>query len=382
MENYIAKTFLGLEGVLAEELKALGAQNIQPLNRAVSFDSDLATLYRANMALRSGLRIMYPLGVEKIRNQDQLYAFAKKINWLRWFTNEQTFAVYAVVNNAPAFTNNLFVALKVKDAIADQFRQVTGLRPSIDKDRPDVGVHVHIFGDQCTISIDCSGDSLHRRSYRTGGHAAPLNEVLAAGMVLLSGWDQTSPFVDFMCGSGTIVTEAALLACKKAPNLNRKTFGFHHWKSFDATLFETVRQELLDAEIEWEHWIYGSDIENRAIKEARENITNAGVDDVVRLSVADFKDRPVPSGGAGTIIINPPYGERLKPDELNLLYKRIGDTLKQNYSGYTAWILSSNAEATKCVGLKATKRLVLYNGSLECRYLKYELYKGRKEEEA
>lgn len=380
MENYVAKTFLGLEGVLAEELNALGAQNIETINRAVSFDCDLPTLYKANMSLRSCVRILHPLGVERVRNQDQLYNFAKQINWLRWFTPEQTFAVYAVVNNAQAFNNNLFVALKVKDAIADQFRQIKGARPNIDKANPDVGIHVHIYGEQCTLSIDCSGGSLHRRGYRTGGHAAPLNEVLAAGMVLLSGWDKNSPFVDFMCGSGTLVTEAGLLASNKAPNVGREVFGFHHWKNFDQELFEQTRQELLDAEIEWEHWIYGSDIEPRAISEARVNITNATVDDVVRLSIIDFKDRPVPAGEPGTIIINPPYGERLKSDELNLLYKRIGDTLKQNYAGYTAWILSSNSEATKCVGLKATKRLVLYNGALECRFLKYELYKGRKEE--
>ncbi len=379
MENYIAKTFHGLESVLARELNELGATEVQELNRAVSFRADLSLLYRANMALRTALRIMYPLAVEKVRNQDMLYQLAHQINWQRWFTPNNTFAVYAVVNKNPAFTNTQFVALKVKDAIVDQFRRLKGERPSVSKERPDVEVHVHIYEEQCTISIDCSGAALFKRGYRSGGHPAPLNEVMSAGLVLLSGWDQNSPFVDFMCGSGTIVTEAALLACRKAPNVHRSTFGFHHWKNFDAQIFEEQRQALLDQEIEWEHWVYGSDIEPRAIAEARKNAVNAGVDDVLRLSLIDFRDRPVPAG-QGTIVINPPYGERLQPDELNLLYKRIGDTFKQNFAGYTAWILSSNSDAAKAVGLRASKRLVLFNGPLECRFLRYDLYAGKAEE--
>ena len=375
MEYYIAKTFQGLEEVLAEELKGLGAQKIQILKRAVSFECDTLTLYKANMSLRTALHILYPIAVEKVRNADELYKIVRAINWQRWFKLEQTYAVKAIVNNNESFNTPLYAALKTKDAIADQFRQITGERPNVDKENPDVIVHVHIFGIQCTISIDSSGPSLHRRGYRSGGHAAPLNEILAAGMVLMSGWDRESTLVDFMCGSGTIVTEAALIAANKAPNLRRKMFGFHYWKNFNKELFDQARNELMEAEREWDHWIIGSDIDARAINEARQNIVNAGVDDMVRVSVSDFRDRPVPQA-PGMIIVNPPYGERLRPADLEALYKGIGDTLKQKYTGYTAWVLTANPEATKKVGLRPTQRVILYNGSLECRFLKYEMYEG------
>ena len=377
MEQYIAKTFQGLEEVLAEELKTLGAQNIIKLKRAVSFDADQLTLYKANMASRTALHILHPIAVEKVKNADTLYSLVKTINWQRWFRKEQTYAVRAIVNNNEAFNTPLFVALKTKDAIADHFRQLTGERPNIDKDNPDVEIYVHIFGQQCTISVDSSGPSLHRRGYRTGGHAAPLNEVLAAGMVLLSGWDKASPLVDFMCGSGTIITEAALIAANKAPNLRRKVFGFHSWKNFNPELFLQARTELMEAEVEWENWIYGSDIDGRAIKEARQNLEAAGVDDIVRITQADFREKEAPKT-VGTVIINPPYGERLKPEDVEALYKEIGDALKQKYKGYNAWILSSNPDAVKRIGLRAAERLVLFNAALECRFLKYELYEGSK----
>lgn len=377
MEQYIAKTFQGLEEVLAEELKNLGAQNIIKLKRAVSFDADQLTMYKANMALRTALHILHPIAVEKVNNADNLYSLVKSINWLRWFRKEQTYAVRAIVNNNDAFNTPLFAALKTKDAIADLFRQLTGERPNIDKDNPDVEIYVHISGQQCTISVDSSGPSLHRRGYRSGGHAAPLNEVLAAGMVLLSGWDKQSPLVDFMCGSGTILAEAALIAANKAPNLRRKVFGFHYWKNFSPELFLQARSELMEAEIEWENWIYGSDIDGRAIREARQNIEAAGIDDIVRISQGDFREKEAPPT-PGTVIINPPYGERLKPEDVEALYKEIGDALKQKYKGYNAWILSSNPDAVKRIGLRAAERLVLFNGALECRFLKYELYEGSK----
>jgi len=381
MEQYIAKTFQGLEEVLAEELKNLGAQNIIKLKRAVSFDADQLTMYKANMALRTALHILHPIAVEKVNNADNLYSLVKSINWLRWFRKEQTYAVRAIVNNNDAFNTPLFAALKAKDAIADLFRQLTGERPNIDKDNPDVEIYVHISGQQCTISVDSSGPSLHRRGYRSGGHAAPLNEVLAAGMVLLSGWDKQSPLVDFMCGSGTILAEAALIAANKAPNLRRKVFGFHYWKNFSPELFLQARSELMEAEIEWENWIYGSDIDGRAIREARQNIEAAGIDDIVRISQGDFREKEAPTT-PGTVIINPPYGERLKPEDVEALYKEIGDALKQKYKGYNAWILSSNPDAVKRIGLRAAERLVLFNGALECRFLKYELYEGSKIKDA
>jgi putative N6-adenine-specific DNA methylase len=338
-------------------------------------------MYKANMALRTALHILHPIAVEKVNNADNLYSLVKSINWLRWFRKEQTYAVRAIVNNNDAFNTPLFAALKTKDAIADLFRQLTGERPNIDKDNPDVEIYVHISGQQCTISVDSSGPSLHRRGYRSGGHAAPLNEVLAAGMVLLSGWDKQSPLVDFMCGSGTILAEAALIAANKAPNLRRKVFGFHYWKNFSPELFLQARSELMEAEIEWENWIYGSDIDGRAIREARQNIEAAGIDDIVRISQGDFREKEAPTT-PGTVIINPPYGERLKPEDVEALYKEIGDALKQKYKGYNAWILSSNPDAVKRIGLRAAERLVLFNGALECRFLKYELYEGSKIKDA
>jgi putative N6-adenine-specific DNA methylase len=378
-QTYIAKTFFGLEEVLAEELKAIGAENIEKINRAVSFEADELTLFKANMGLRTALRILHPLAVEKVRDQDDLYALAREINWMRWFTNDQTYAVRARVAKAPAFKTPLFVALKTKDAIADQFRHFTGARPNIDKENPDIEIHVHIFKERCTISIDSSGESLHRRGYRKGGHAAPLNEVLAAGMVALSGWDMQSPLVDFMCGSGTILTEAALAALNRGPNVDRKRFGFMNWKNFDRVNYSEARMQLMAEERSFEHKIYGSDTNRRAIKEAIENARNAELTDYLDISNYDFRDYPVPEG-EGTVIINPPYGERLRPEAIERLYKSIGDVLKQNYAGYTAWMISSNMDAVKKVGLRPSKRIVLYNGALECRFLKYEMYKGRKEE--
>lgn len=378
-QTYIAKTFFGLEAILEEELKAIGAENIEKLNRAVSFEADELTLFKANMGLRTALRIIHPLAVETVRNQDDLYNLVRELNWMRWFSNDETYAVRARVNKTEAFNTPLFVALKTKDAIADQFRHFTGERPNIDKDRPDVEVHVHIFKERCTISIDSSGESLHRRGYRRGGHMAPVNEVLAAGLVMLSDWDKQSPLVDFMCGSGTIATEAALAAINRAPNLHRKRFGFMNWKNYDKLAYSEARMQLMAAERPFEHKIYASDSSRNAVKEAMLNTTAAEVKDLIDISNYDFRDRPVPEGN-GTIIINPPYGERMRPEAIERLYKNIGDVLKQNFAGYTAWLLSSNRDAVKRVGLRPSRRLVLYNGALECRFMKYELYEGRKEE--
>ncbi len=380
MNEYIAKTFHGLETVLEKELIALGATNTKVLKRAVAFEGDQALLYKANLHLRTALRILHPLATEQVRNQNQLYAFANSINWLRWFTTEETFAVSANVFQAEEFNNSAFVALKVKDAIVDQFRKFKGSRPSIDKENPAIRIDVHLYKEKCTISIDSSGESLHRRGYRTPGHRAPLNEVLAAGMILLSGWDLDTPLIDPFCGSGTILVEAGLYAHNIAPNIHRKFFGFAYWKNFDAKLWDKIWLEARANERDFDGVIIGSDISKKIISFAREHVTNAGVDECIRLSAKPFDDRTVPQGKGGTLITNPPYGERMNFVDVEELYGQIGDKLKSDYQGYTAWIISSLEKFNRYIGLRPSQKMVLFNGGLECRFLKYELYKGSKRE--
>jgi putative N6-adenine-specific DNA methylase len=376
METYIAKTIHGLENVLADELRELGAKEVKTLKRAVKFEATLEVLYRANLSLRTALRILHPIGVEKVENQKQLYDFVHSINWMRWFTKDQTFAVQATVFGAPEFNNSIFVALKAKDAIVDQFRNHKGSRPNVDKDNPDVRVDVHIFKDRCTVSIDSSGASLHKRGYRVERHRAPLNEVLAAGLIKLSGLDGTTTLVDPFCGSGTILAEAGLIAHNKAPNLNRKKFSFFHWKTFDQKLFDKVWFEAKFAiKKESDCMIIGSDISPMSIYSAKANLAAAGVDESVRLSVKSYEDRKAPSGG-GMVICNPPYGERLARYDMEALYKGIGDKLKTDFTGYDAWILSSLEKFNRYIGLRPSDKIQLFNGSLECMFLKYELYKG------
>lgn len=382
MENttYIAKTFAGLEPLLAEELKALGAQNIKALTRAVMFDGDTALLYRANIALRTCLRIVQPLLVnEHVRNAQDLYEFARSVNWLRWFNEKQTFAVNSVVDKAEAFNNSMLVSLKVKDAIADQFRQYKGDRPNVDKDNPDVRIDVHLHDRRCTLSIDSSGEPLYKRGYRQGGHAAPLNEILAAAMVMFSGWDGSTTLLDPMCGSGTILTEAAMIAHHIAPNLKRDNFAFQRWKNYDAELYDKIwLEEKNKIQPDIEGSIIGFDINKNAIFEARANVTAANVDESIRLGTGDFFEK-LPPKNPGIIISNVPYGERITTDAAILdFYKQLGDTLKQQYQGWNAWILSGNPEAIKNIGLKPTKKHNLFNGSIACSYAKYEMYAGRK----
>lgn len=375
--EYVAKTFYGLEGVLEEELKQLGATRTKQLKRAVAFDGDLALLYKANLNLRTALRILQPIATEKVQNQQQLYAFAKSINWSRWFTNKETIAISANVFRAPEFNNSAFVALKVKDAIVDQFRDITGSRPSVDKDDPNVRIDIHLYKDTCTISIDSSGESLHRRGYRNAGHRAPLNEVLAAGMIMLAGWDKKQTLIDPFCGTGTILVEAGLYAHNIAPNIRRDKFGFHYWKNFDRKLWDKIWMDARANECSFDGRLIGVDISKKIIQFTREHVTNANVDDSVRLMAKSFVDLVPPSGG-GLVITNPPYGERMDFVEVEELYTQIGDKLKTDFAGYTAWIISSVEKFNRYIGLRPSKKLTLFNGGLECRYLQYELYAGSK----
>lgn len=379
MHDYIAKTFAGLEPLLAQELKDLGAQNIQKLTRAVAFQGDESLMYRCNLSLRTALRIIQPIAVETVQNANQLYEFARAINWTRFFNPNDTFAINSVIDKNPNFNNNMIVSLKVKDAIVDQFRDLKGDRPSVDKENPDIRIEVHLQNDRCTLAIDTSGESLHKRGYRVGGHAAPLNEIVGAALVLWSGWNPETPLVDFMCGTGTILTEAAMIGANISPNLKRDKFTFQNWKNFDRKLYDKVwLEEKAKARPDADLRLYGNDLNYRACVEARETITNAGADDYVRITNLDYRHKDLPKD-VGMIITNPPYGERLKLGtgtdfEMFDFYKELGDVFKQKYKGWTAWVLSGNLDAMKKVGLKASQKHMVYNGALECTYNKYEMY--------
>lgn len=383
MENktdneYVAKTLQGLEGVLEQELLELGAKETKKLSRAVSFKGDMKLLYAANLNVRTALRILHPISTHTVRNQQDLYDAAfDNIDWSEWFDVKQTISINALAFKNDAFNNSGFIALKVKDAIVDQFRKKTGIRPSVDKVNPDIILDVLIFKDQCTFSIDSSGESLHRRGYRDSGHRAPLNEVLAAGMVLLSGWDLQTPLIDPFCGTGTILVEAALYAHNIAPHIQRERFGFESWKNFDKKLWDKVWMEARANERSFEGVLIGSDISTPVIEHARQHVAVAKVDECIRLSVKEFSHRNVPQG-PGTMLTNPPYGERLTYSDVEVLYKNVGDKLKADYTDYNAWIISAVKNFNRFIGLRPSKKMILFNGGLECQFMKFEMYKGSK----
>jgi putative N6-adenine-specific DNA methylase len=374
----IATTQFGLEEVLAAELTQLGAQQIKVSTRAVEFTGDQRLLYQANIWCRTAIRILVPFANFYVRDEEDLYRKVSRIRWRDYLSLSQTFAINAVVSNS-TFQHSLFLSQLTKDAIVDQFRRDTGERPSVEVSRPDVRFNLHMYENQVTLALDASGDSLHRRGYRLQTNVAPLNEALAAGIILLTGWDRKSPFIDPMCGSGTLLIEAAMLAYNIAPGLYRgHNFGFVAWKDFNKTLFEEVlaearAQRLPEADIE----IIGSDIDRDYIDAARNNITEAGLEDEIRVRVRDIKDAQR-VGEQGVVVLNPPYGERIGSGDLHELYRTIGDTLKTNFSGYDAYVFTGNLEAAKYIGLRTSRRIPLYNGPIECRLLKYELYRGSK----
>ncbi|HKJ30601.1 MAG TPA: class I SAM-dependent RNA methyltransferase [Balneolales bacterium] len=373
----IARTLFGLEQVLADELRALGAEEIQILNRAVQFSGDMALMYEANLCLRSALSILCPLVTFKATNEDMLYLKIRKINWKQFLNEDNTLAIDSSVHSS-YFTHSHYVALRAKDAIVDQFREKTGVRPSVDTENPDLRLNLHISDDTVTLSLDSSGDSLHRRGYRKVTNIAPINEVLAAGLVLLSDWDGRSPFIDPMCGSGTIAIEAALYALNIPPGSLRKKFGFMSWKTFNRELWNAVKNKALSRIKTSDFEFLAADISGKSLNIAKENIDAAGLADKIILIKKPFQKLTPPRGKGGIIIMNPPYGERMQKKEINDFYKSIGDQLKSNYPGYTAWILSANQQALKHVGLRTSKKITLYNGPLECRFQKYELYEGSK----
>ncbi len=375
-QKYVAKTLFGLEDVLAEELAGLGADKISVSKRAVYFEGDEELLYLANLSLRTCLRILKPIKIFKAANPEILYKNVVKYNWHELISPDDTLVIDSVVNSE-FFKHSKYAALKVKDAIVDEIRKAKGKRPNIDIENPTYRINVHIEKNNCTISLDSSGESLHKRGYRIMSEKAPLNEVLAAGMIQLSGWDGNSNFIDLMCGSGTLVIEAALFANNIAPNLNRKHFGFMNWSSFDENVFKKVKQKLFTEQKKFNKKIIANDISKSAIKSAQANAEKAEVNKFISFNNDDFVNFQYDLE-PGIVITNPPYGERLKHIDIIQFYKKIGDTLKKQFTGFDVWILSANKEALKQIGLRTSRKLMLYNGALECKFHKYEMYKGSK----
>lgn len=370
----IAKTFQGLEEVLAKELVALGANNVQLGRRMVSFTGDKELMYKANFHLRTAVRILKPILHFKATNADEVYEVIKAMDWEQYLDKNSTFSVDSVVYS-DIFRHSKFVAYRVKDAIADYFNEKYGERPTVRLNNPDLVFHIHIAGDECTLAFDSSGESLHRRGYRVETGAAPINEVLAAGMIMLTGWNGECDFIDPMCGSGTIPIEAALIAKNIAPGVFRQGYAFEKWKDFDSELFRAIYEDD-SAEREFKHKIYGYDVDGRMVACARRNVKSAMMGDIIEIECRDIKDFEEPKEPA-IMVVNPPYGERLVLENLLQVYKELGSRLKHAFQGNEAWIISSSYDCFDQVGLKASARIPLYNGDLDCEFRKYELFQGK-----
>ncbi len=376
-ENFemVAKTFQGLEDVLAEELRDLGALNVEPGKRMVSFEGDLEMLYRANLCCRTALRILKPIYKFIARNTDELYEFTKEFDWGSLMNVNSTFSIDTVAYS-DEFTHSRFVTYRVKDAIVDWFKDRYGedKRPGVRLQDADVMINVHIAGDRVTLSLDSSGESLHKRGYRVAQTEAPINEVLAAGIILKSGWRGDCPLVDPMCGSGTFLIEAALIAANINPGVYRKHFSFEHWRDFDAELFDRLYNDDSN-EREFEYKIYGADISPKAVEIAQKNIRSAGVGRMIELEtkpLSAWEEAPE----NGILITNPPYGERISSEDMDGLYELIGQKLKNVFKGYHAWIIGYREEYFHRIGLAASMKMPILNGSLECQLREYVIFEG------
>lgn len=368
----LAKTMFGLEEVLAEELRKLGAQNIKPMNRAVSFKGDKGFMYKANLNLRTALRILKPIAHFQAHDEKELYKKLCEIDWTAIFDLNATFATHATTHSE-IFTHSKYASLVMKDAIADTFRKKFDKRPNVDPEMPDVSINLHIAKHTCTVSLDSSGDSLHKRGYKSDAVTAPMNEVLAAGLILLSDWNKISNFHDPMCGSGTILIEAALIAYNIPSNIFRERFGFEGWKDFDPKLWETIKEASLDKETNYYGKITGSDNFQKAVRISRTNIDNALMHDNIKVTNSDFFETEITPGTF--VMFNPPYGERIDLG-VNDFYEKVGTTLKHNYQGCTIWLISSDIENMKLIGLKPNQKIKVMNGELECSFRKFEVYEG------
>lgn len=372
----LAKTFSGLEEVLAAELTRIGANRVRIVKRGVMFFGDKKLLYKANYLCRSALRILKPIASFKAINETELYNEVGKIDWQEYLGLKNTFSIDGITSYSN-ITHSKYLALKTKDAIVDQFRNKFGKRPNVNKENPDVAINVRIFKNEATISLDSSGESLHKRGYRVATGPAPMNEVLAAGLILISGWNGNSNFIDPMCGSGTIPIEAALFARNIPAGYYRDDYSFKKWNDYDPELWAQVVNEAKENIRNIDFQIIGSDWSGRILQTAKENVISAGLEETITLRTNFIADTDPPKP-PGFLVTNPPYGERIKTDDIISLYKGIGDALKKEFAGYAAWIISSNREALKFVGLRPSRNVRVFNGQLECRFSKFEMYAGTK----
>ncbi|MDG1941118.1 MAG: THUMP domain-containing protein [Flavobacteriaceae bacterium] len=379
MENnfkMMAKTFYGMEKILVAELKQLGAMDVYEGNRLVHFTGDKGFMYKANLCLRTALKILKPIFQFRAENESVLYEKLYQFDWSSLLSPDQTFAIDSVVHGK-VFNHSLYVTQRCKDAIVDRFRKDHGKRPTVDTRHPDIRLHLHIFDQKCSLSLDTSGRSLHHRGYRSLTNIAPINEVLAAGIIMLSDWDQRTDFMDPMCGSGTFLIEAAMMACKIPANINRNIFAFEKWKDWDESLFDKIKSSKLNNVVSTVGKIYGFDKAPSAIEKSTTNIKNAALEDFIQVNRADFFNSKKMGDTPLHLLTNPPYGERLDGD-INTLYKNFGDTLKGSYPNTQAWIISSNFEALKFFGLRPSRKIKLFNGKLETRLCNFPIYEGTK----
>ncbi|MEL6124105.1 MAG: class I SAM-dependent RNA methyltransferase [Bacteroidota bacterium] len=376
--QYTAKTFFGLESILADEIDLLGGTVTEIGNRVVHFEGDLRTLYKVNLSARTALRVLRPILHFMAHNETVLYKRLRRFDWTKLMDIDQTFMVNAVVNSE-YFTHSKYVGLKTKDAIVDLFRlKHNGQRPSVDTSDPEVVIDIHCRGKEFTVSIDSSGQSLHRRGYRQSDRQAPLNEALAAGMILLSGWDKKKTFYDPMCGSGTLLSEAYLIATNTPPRMDWQGFAFMNWDDYDEDLWDEIYTQAKLSIRPLSCDIIGSDRDRRQVWETRQLFENSDMSEV-RITLQDFFTSDPPSS-PGLIVTNPPYGQRIGDrEDMDAFYKEIGDTFKKSYSGWTAWVISANKESLKKLGLRTSQRLQLYNGPLECKYHRYDMYRGSRD---
>ncbi len=372
----VAKTLYGFEELLAKELRDLGAINVKSGVRNVSFEGDTGFMYKANLCLRTAIKIIKPIHSFYVRDENDLYKKIYAMDWSQYLSIDTTFAIDATVNSEN-FTHALYVSQKTKDAIVDKFRDMEGQRPNVDIKFPDLRLNIHIQKDQCNVSLDSSGASLHHRGYRTATNIAPINEVLAAGLLLLSGWNGQCDFLDPMCGSGTMLTEAAMIACNIPANINRKGFAFEKWDDFDEELYARIIESSLNKTREFHFKIVGYDKAPSAVQKAKDNVENANLSEYIEIEQKNFFESTKYTDKHLHMVFNPPYGERLNI-EMEEFYAAIGNTLKRNYPGTDAWFITSNLEALKFVGLRPSRKIKVFNSHLESKFVKYVMYEGSK----
>ncbi len=371
----VAKTLSGLEELLEAELQALGIENTKLLRRGVAFEGSIEQVYRANMYCRTAISVLREIGSFTFSDRDDFYRNMAQIDWGLHFGVEKSIVIYSVATRSEVFSNTLFLSQLTKDAVADHFREKTGKRPNVDREEAQIRLNIYVNNDRCVVSLDSSGDPLFKRGYRREGGGAPLNEVLAAGLIMISGWDKQSNFIDPMCGSATFSIEAGLMANNIAPGSLRKQFSFENWNDFEAELWSEIRQEAVSRKIRNMANIMASDLNPKALDIARKNIMEAGLMGQIKLQRQEFFNFTPPEGG-GWVLLNPPYGLRLKQENITDYYKSVGDTLKKNYPGYRAGIITSDVPAMKSIGLKATSRTTVFNGALECKFMMFDLFSG------